>query len=52
MIVGYIVLILAIAVAYYMSNNSPCDLLGHKFENSGNVDICSRCKLIKRKVRK
>ena len=29
-----------------------CILSGHDFQNNGNVDICSKCQLIKRKVKK
>jgi hypothetical protein len=37
---------------YYIKQIDPCDILGHDFQNNGNVDICKRCGLIKRKVRK
>lgn len=37
---------------YYIKQINPCDILEHDFQNSGNVDICKRCGLIKRKVRK
>lgn len=29
-----------------------CDLVGHEYNDNGNVFICKRCGLMKRKVRK
>lgn len=37
---------------HFIKQINPCDVLGHDFQNNGNVDICKRCGLIKRKVRK
>ena len=54
----YIKCFLAGVVGYHLGKllklavYKNCSLSGHNFKNNGNVDICSKCKLIIRKVEK
>jgi len=43
--------IVAILMCGYIAYQVTC-LSGHDFQNNGNVDICSKCQLIRRKIKK
>lgn len=39
-------------IIYFIKQINPCDMLGHNWEDSGNINICKKCGLIARKVKK
>lgn len=44
-------LVIFVVCVMYIVYHNQCIIFGHRFENSGNVDICKNCGLIKRKIR-
>lgn len=48
---GWLLLVVICGYLYYQYSKL-CHISGHDFQNNGNVDICKKCGLIKRKVRR